>query len=553
MNLRTQLSQLTLITTACVLLLSSVGGRSQSTNGNADRIPVIDMHTHVFNAKYVPVGGVARSYTSLVIGLDVATASMAAILDRIIVQLTDESALCGGKAFQAVESPELKGMNRDEVSTRLLRSRILQIKLSDREYRELAEFAGHRSSIVRGASADVKASIVERALIRALIDPLTQEDQQSMKTLSISGSLRLLYLLLRSEESIVETLREDYPDVDLFVHHMMDLQKAHGDYRPHFLFKDQLCRMKDLERRANAAPNRPNGTLLHFVAFDPYRGTEALDIVKEGLSNGAVGVKFYPPNGYRAANNDIPDRPAWYKSTARAFWNVKYKKLDDDKLDTLTDSLFSYCESNAIPVFTHCTPVGFQAVRGYGLNCDPCYWEAALRKHTNLILCLGHAGGFGWWFATNESPRSVAGSNVPHSCGVPYGEKVVELCLKYRNVYCEVGHLEQVFERTGQDNLKAQFNRHLNRSSPDGTWMFGDKLMYGTDWHMMYKYPNRREYLQQFKTIFDDPSLQSWKGRFFAENAGRYLNLGRQAQNPALSDKTRASLTAIVNRLQAKN
>lgn len=90
-----------------------------------------------------------------------------------------------------------------------------------------------------------------------------------------------------------------------------------------------------------------NGRMLAFVAFDPSRD-KGLDIIKYAVALGAAGVKFYPPNGYRASSNDKPE------------------------IEKAADALFAYCAANGIPVFTHCNLQGFEAKIGKsGCNSDP--------------------------------------------------------------------------------------------------------------------------------------------------------------------------------------
>ena len=62
-----------------------------------------------------------------------------------------------------------------------------------------------------------------------------------------------------------------------------------------------------------------------------------MEYVKRGLRNGNIGVKFYPPMGYKP----------------------------DDDYDSIKE-LFEYCNSE-IPILTHCTPEGFEAVEGLGI------------------------------------------------------------------------------------------------------------------------------------------------------------------------------------------
>ncbi len=301
---------------------------------------------------------------------------------------------------------------------------------------------------------------------------------------------------------------EMYPQVSLFVHHMMDLEMAYSD-KPAILFEDQYQSIPKLDAAFN-------GKFVHFVAFDPFRRKRALDYVKQGLAAGAIGVKFYPPSGYCAACNPDPEPPP---SDARELqrWQSRYGGVEPLKgadLDRINDELFQWCQSNDIPIFTHCTPHGFDAVSGYGLKSDPKYWECALKKYPKLRLCFGHSGGDDYWFSTMTE-------------NVGFGVDVVRLCLEYENVYCETGYLEQILNTQSQDALKNRLAQKINQQSPVGSWRFGDKIMYGTDWYMIAKETHPEKYLKDFSELFNDPRLSPWRRQFFGHNAIAFLKLNR--------------------------
>jgi len=89
-----------------------------------------------------------------------------------------------------------------------------------------------------------------------------------------------------------------------------------------------------------------------------------------------VGVKVYPPSGYRIASNSIPARPSG--AIAAAQWDSRYVHLGGNaaqrsaRLDALHRELFTLCASRGLPVFAHTSYGGFEALKGYGeTHCDP--------------------------------------------------------------------------------------------------------------------------------------------------------------------------------------
>ena len=108
----------------------------------------------------------------------------------------------------------------------------------------------------------------------------------------VRGTIRALKVLMSREDAIIKQAMADFPQVDVFVHHMMDMERPYDD-RPPLLFPDQI--------RHAAWLNGQNPEKLVFtVAFDPFR--RGRDFVDDGIGEGARGAKFYPPSGYRPDN-----------------------------------------------------------------------------------------------------------------------------------------------------------------------------------------------------------------------------------------------------------
>jgi hypothetical protein len=110
------------------------------------------------------------------------------------------------------------------------------------------------------------------------------------------GFLRWFVLMTRCEAEIFSMLRRAYPAATLFVQHMMDMDNYYPGRSWYPFVTEQLPRMRDLTGSSK-------GQLLTFVAFDPKRKEwkEVLDVALR-----STGVKFYPPNGYRASGDSDP-------------------------------------------------------------------------------------------------------------------------------------------------------------------------------------------------------------------------------------------------------
>src|SRR5690606_17743975 len=155
-----------------------------------------------------------------------------------------------------------------------------------------------------------------------------------------------------------------------------------------------------------------NGKLIGFFPYDPFRKNQGLEVLKASLKAGKFkGVKFYPPMGYNTCSNK------------------------DEWINEINMKLFTFCAGNGVPIFTHCTPTGFEVRKGSGINADPRHWENILENFPDLKLCLGHAGGVEGWFqklgANEDFPKNSNGN-------IYYAETVYNLCTRFKNVYCEV-------------------------------------------------------------------------------------------------------------------
>ncbi len=536
-------------------------------------VPVVDVHTHVFNAHDLPMAGILNA---LNVPMPVNHA-----LAKVLNNLTPPDDLKGpvpprpepGDGIQPASAQPADATLRDETAATLLRnaaakpnapaSNSLFSVLSQEEREQLLEYVGRptpeasptpaTAATPNGALQPLSTlpqdeqdlEILAMALEKANFPPGESDAAQMLQPAGAgsparNGYLAFVGIMTKGNLEVAVTLRnQEYKQVDLFVHHMMDMEKAY-DSQPLMPFADQVRRMKTLDQRMA-------GSFVHFVAFDPFRRGDALDLVKQAVEKeGAIGVKFYPPSGYRAAGNQFPDEPSILQPGSRARWNSRYKGLKPEDLDKLNDDLFEYCEKNEVPVFTHCTPKGFEADTGYGQMADPKYWALVLEKHPELRLCFGHSGGHVFWFAQGSGPAPADKEYSEYL----FGKEVVKLCRKYEHVYCEVGYLEQILDGSMREIFKSNLKQQIKAG---GTYKFGDKIMYGSDWHMIHKEKNHGDYPNAFNQLFADPELGPWQRAFFSRNAIKYLMLDKHAKSTTdvHTPEQKSSWTNLINRSNA--
>jgi predicted TIM-barrel fold metal-dependent hydrolase len=501
-----------IIPVACWLTLPVAGvvrAGIPDENGG-EEIKVIDMHTHVFNARDLPLTGVLNALG--------APRSVAVIVAGTIL------------ASMKRESDESKR----ELSTEELEHPTVRA-LSKTQRNILSDYLGpDRLSVMTEATKVLSVSYDAALLAQTLAKIGFPADDHPGKRFRIptipelKGGLRIIGILTRQHGEIAATLRKRYPEVDLFVHHMMDMSEAYAD-KPTVPFDHQL----ELMQRLDAAFP---GKLLHFAAFDPFRRQDALALAERAFTEfAAVGFKIYPPSGYRAAENmanGFPPKPPATDNWAMKRWNSRYDKWTAEDLDKTLQSVFDWTvRKKGIPLFTHCTPGGFEADNGYGKMADPFFWASALKKRDNagFRLCFGHSGGEAYWFS--DPADDSAHTATPPGDDWQFGNQVVDLCLTYPDVYCEVGYLDGILDPKKVGVLLKRLECVVNRPSKDGKWRFGDKLMYGTDWHMIIQEPRYETYLARWDDLIKKVDNGTWRRAFFAGNAKKFLRLDELAKD----------------------
>ena len=497
---------------------------------------VVDIHTHVFNARYLPLEGIFLSHLGKSSAFKRWLArTVATVLEQATGSSYSREAVAAGRGFagddaadeiwKCVES-ELEARTRGHVEAAgnsrsdreyaadrleedplvmaLLEGQAMLTASGDDPEHPSAEDPSHRLDIDRilAGVRPTRRATLERVLnsgtfsgFGAVVKWLVKKLWKLFDTIAgwwetADDFLMFFARMLMAEKDVLAALIRSYDDdqhVRLLVHHMMDMQYAYDPPdAPRYLFAEQEERMRKL-----AGDNKHR--LVGFTAFDPRRQ----DVWT--MPTGFTGVKFYPGMGYRPWDNtpDIQPRVA-------AFLRA--------------------CAQSDVPVFAHCTPRGFQSQPGSGKNAHPKYWRAALEQPglRDLRLCLGHAGGgkmqnddllsYGWYATT---PEEWADRDN-------FARISVELCTNFLNVYCELGHLHELLtDRKSRLAFEANF---VPAWKSVGPLPFATKCMFGSDHHMPLMINRAADLLTYFKDLFARESLDGFAA-FCAGNARTYLRL----------------------------
>lgn len=509
---------------------------------------VVDIHTHLFNARFLPLKGVleskgvpgwlavpARTLFNLLTGkadfivdpgerfeafvaatdqMDQLGDALAQVVAAEMAARTTAGDLISFETGSLEESTaSLSALRTDDLYTVLEEIEGLYYAFSrkppDLQARQLADVR----KVVAGLSERAEIAEVERLgfmkewlynRFRKSLRWLLKQLKAKIRSDAIAPAadyVKFILLMLSSEAALCDTLLNGYrpeQNVNLVVHLMMDMQKAFSNEQPYYPFyKTQIKRMADVV-------NSSHGRVTGFVAFDPRR-SDGLKIVKYGLRRGNCGVKIYPPLGYLPFGNTIEERARF-------------------------EQLYRHCQQERIPILAHCSPVGFEARKGDGVRSDPDGWVEVLETFPDLLLAYGHAGGravknvdpatgknayYPGWYAKNDGEWNSRRN---------FARKVVEHCWKYPNVYCDFSYfIDMLDDKDKARRFKQRFIAAYQDQNHDHR--FADKAMYGSDWPMPRMSRRQGEYLDFMIDLFKDPALKPHKAKFFYKNAQRFLNL----------------------------
>ena len=510
----------------------------------AKNSPIIDIHTHTFNARYLPLRGILLGKRdALPPATWLLSDSCAATLAQALIERTELAPTGDGQSAPRRESTTQADEHRGQgiicgILLHLLDKAAQKGAWSKTKSRKQQLEAVDDTA--RGMNLPERMTIMAMAHMMGMQEqvPLVGEKTDGVKGMAkeektdgLRGAVRFLWLLTQNDAELPDFFCSQYENVPmrgrpLMVSHMMDLAPVY-DQAPEGT--ELLDFKKEQIKRMAGFQNRSGSNLIYFVAYNPYRdywGNDgrAQDLVRDAIENqGAWGVKVYPPSGYRPAGNDIKPRPTGIRSRiAGQQWDARYGPLPGASLaeksralDNNLREFLHWCADNNVPVFVHAGAGEFEAQKGYGFyHSNPAFWAEFLKDNPRLRLCLGHAGGADYWFGGTETAS--------------WGQQVYDLCRRYPNVYCEITtHAEMV-----SANRQAYFVDQLaglfddSRTDCNGkpyAYSFAKKLIYGTDWYLPDA-ADRDKVLLGTQRAFLHKKLRCHYKDYFFGNALRYLN-----------------------------
>jgi predicted TIM-barrel fold metal-dependent hydrolase len=492
---------------------------------------IIDIHSHVFNLRYIPIKGLARSKVSGPIG------NAVAYLLNEMTQSSYPEVTYPEKTLDSINKKESVGDHAEALwllfSIKMLEKTSQLEKTydfsaigetanafeNDEFIKSLTHIVGeyneeHPDSSIACddiSTALMSSSDTEKDLkdfFNILKKPIKWAFKKFARILDkakvfgddVSDMLEFLYAMTKDEKSMFHKLVREYGnhDVALYVHYMMDMQYGcKGEIPPYYPFFPDQC------EKMSCLASDSQSKLIGFSAFDPNRPNWS-EIYDKSLSLGFIGFKFYPSMGFQPIGNEDPE------------------------IEQRVSDFLLRCAKDNVPIVTHCTPNGFQFQDGDGLKAHPIHWKNRLEQngYEHLKVSFCHSGGGNQTNQGLTSPGWYASNKDEWDETDNFAKIVVELCCNYENVYCDMSYLLKVYEQTAEgQNIQKTFEKIFLEQLQ--TKDFSGKVMFGSDWNMPNIIDENDSYLNYFIKLFSRDEFKQFKELFFWQNGLNFLDFPR--------------------------
>jgi predicted TIM-barrel fold metal-dependent hydrolase len=221
--------------------------------------------------------------------------------------------------------------------------------------------------------------------------------------------------------------------------------------------------------------------VLPYVAFDPLRMVyyglgidrtfDPLQLVSDAVQNkGFLGVKLYPPMGFRASGN-LND-PSCYRDDVIAALPASERSRLGTRLDEALNALYDLCVKLDAPIIAHTAHSNGAGPR-YSDRADPAYWLSVLKARPELRICFAHFGGF--------DSQSVGSTDPPPkgSWDAVIGRYLAE--HPNQPVFVDVAFWDKMLDPNVDAKAVADLLKQFFVDSKVGL----QHILFGTDWIML--------------------------------------------------------------------
>jgi hypothetical protein len=262
-----------------------------------------------------------------------------------------------------------------------------------------------------------------------------------------------------------------------------------------------------------------------YFNFDKTSTFDPVELIRNSLSQGIIGVKLYPPMGFRAIDND--EELLFPEHIAEEVGNRKIgARLDEALLE-----LYDLCAEEGVPIITHATD-SIASNEGYGRRADPSFWTRLLRSEERfakeLSVMLAHMGRF---------DDVALDSNVESGLEATWEWHVGEYIKEHREqfgspcrLFVDLSYLADILNFKGSELQNTANNLKLFSDTFDPEC---EHIVFGTDWTMIGREENHQNYTTLAISFLRDQCgfSQSQMDNILSRNALRFLRLDRGEKN----------------------
>ena len=559
------------IALAAKAALPSSGG-AQSAAPRIERI--IDAHCHVFNAADLPIEGFAKKImvpksaqtSELVARFADYPGALEALVHAITVQVKRaapdmQTEIDTIDEFEREPGKKPTNAWRQDEDRRHLRSALQLIWFNSDIFSE------RPLSLTDGIALEVAIEEIRLFLFQQIHEEfgkpvLTPEDRDVLSGLTpfqvdamadelysredlLGRYIRWALLYTRNRYELAEELDQLHGKIG-HKSRIVLMTPAIVDFSKWLEDEDQLSIQDQVDVMTRIACRRGGPRVHGFVGFDPLRQAlydhhrrspadmDPMAVVRRAIevkqivvgdstrtTGGLVGVKLYPPMGFRATDNrHLPDasfnEPAYLRSP-----DTGLGSQIGSKLDAALSKLYTWCSANNVPIMAH-TSHSFGPSSDYEGRADPIFWADVIKQNAfpQLRINLAHFGHF------NKAVQYPRPQNYVDEC---WEWTVGKILTSSAEVYADISSLGEIL-KTGSSRKIVECMKAFKEHFPNSD----ERLLYGTDWSMIAqeeRFPKlfSSRPFPDLMTLFlravgyDDAQIEGIMFR----NAVRFLGLGK--------------------------
>jgi predicted TIM-barrel fold metal-dependent hydrolase len=502
--------------------LPSSGG-AQSAAPRIERI--IDAHCHVFNAADLPIEGFAKKImvpksaqtSELVAWFADYPGALEALVHAITVQVKRaapdmQTEIDTIDEFEREPGKKPTNAWRQDEDRRHLRSALQLIWFNSDIFSE------RPLSLTDGIALEVALEEIRLFLFQQIHEEfgkpvLTAEDRDVLSGLTpfqvdamadelysredlLGRYIRWALLYTRNRYELAEELDQLHGKIG-HKSRIVLMTPAIVDFSKWLEDEDQLSIQDQVDVMTRIACRRGGPRVHGFIGFDPLRQAlydhhrrspadmDPMAVVRRAIevnqivvgdstrtTGGLVGVKLYPPMGFRATDNrHLPDatfnEPAYLRSP-----DTGLGSQIGGKLDAALSKLYTWCSANNVPIMAH-TSHSFGPSSDYEGRADPIFWADVIKQNAfpQLRINLAHFGHF------NKAVQYPRPQNYVDEC---WEWTVGKILTSSAEVYADISSLGEIL-KTGSSRKIVECMKAFKEHFPNSD----ERLLYGTDWSMI--------------------------------------------------------------------